>query len=149
MESAIKLLNGKKTAKSSTSKTPTPKMPTLKTPTPKSPTPPNKTRKTRAKPTDTVLTETQIGYLLNHFELYDRQVKLTEEKKEGLIQTFSKIRIMRPKKFAETRQFYEVKKRSNEDEIYEQAKARIDNFFKYGDYHDYKYDGSYNKNGTL
>jgi hypothetical protein len=166
MENVIKMVSRRKTAKvapapvekeprpSAASKSPTPSAesksptpsPASKTPTPS---PAAKTRKARVKPTDTVLSEEQITYLLKHFENFLGGNKLTDKETNGLRKTFSKIRIMRPKTFAETRSFYDKKKRSNEDEIYHQATVRIDNFFKYGDYHDFKYDGSYDKNGNL
>jgi hypothetical protein len=102
-----------------------------------------------------VLKDEYVTFFINQYEdTYGE--KLTPQQKEGLGKTLRKIRIMPSSTFKKTRQFYDddshkkkKDRRSPEDELYHQVSVRIDNHFKDGDYHDYKFDGTYDKNGNL
>ena len=76
------------------------------------------------------LTQDQIDDLVKYYEATNAKLKPNEI--EGFKNKFRQLRIMKPAAFMKTRGFYELRKRSARDEIYAQAKARIDNFKGFG-----------------
>jgi len=76
------------------------------------------------------LTQDQIDDLVKYYEATNAKLKPNDI--EGFKNKFRQLRIMKPAAFMKTRGFYELRKRSARDEIYAQAKARIDNFKGFG-----------------